>query len=92
MNPAGPLGVVNLGGAVAAVGEALGRVASPDAVDLNRATREELLTVSGIGTGTADRILAEREQRPFSDVEDFRRRVGPISASWERMRDRVTVR
>jgi hypothetical protein len=60
-------------------------------VNVNAATRDALLKVGGIGPGTADRIVAEREQKPFRDIEDFQRRVGPNAASWERMREQITV-
>ncbi len=45
------------------------------ALDLNQASRSQLLAVKGIGIKTADRILAARKQRPFSSLEDFVARV-----------------
>jgi competence ComEA-like helix-hairpin-helix protein len=64
----------------------------PSHVNVNTATRDALLNVNGIGPGTADRILAERREGRFRDIEDFQRRVGPNAASWERMREHITVR
>jgi competence ComEA-like helix-hairpin-helix protein len=70
-----------------------GRAAyDPSQVNVNTAARDVLLKVGGIGPGTADRIVAEREQKPFRDIEDFQQRVGPNAASWERMREHITVR
>ncbi|HEX3559754.1 MAG TPA: hypothetical protein VHU19_11155 [Pyrinomonadaceae bacterium] len=91
-NPVRPAGEVDLAQAVFEVGSAMGNVLSAAALDLNQAAREELLEIGGIGASTADRILEERGRRPFRDTEDFRKRVGPNAASWERMREHVTVR
>ncbi len=39
-------------------------------IDLNRATKEELMTVTGIGPATADNILAYRDEHgPFKTVD-----------------------
>ncbi len=41
-------------------------------VDINTASRDELLAVTGIGRALADRIV---EERPFADLEELRVRV-----------------
>lgn len=43
-----------------------------DGLNLNTATREELMTLPGISTALAEAIIAQREIRPFSFVEDLR--------------------
>lgn len=50
-------------------------------LDLNRASRAEIESARGVGVATADRILAAREQAPFNDWADFRRRVKSLSAA-----------
>jgi competence ComEA-like helix-hairpin-helix protein len=65
-------------------------VLSPVApVNVNRATQAELEDLPGIGPALAARIIAERQQQPFTSVEDLQRvsGIGPTVA--ERLRDRV---
>ncbi|MBI5722043.1 MAG: helix-hairpin-helix domain-containing protein [Burkholderiales bacterium] len=53
------------------------------AVDINRATRAELETVSGVGPGLSAKILKAREAGEFKDWADMVQRVpgvGPASA------------
>lgn len=54
--------------------------AVPHGIDLNRASRAEIESARGIGVATADRILEARENGPFLDWSDFRRRVKSLSA------------
>jgi competence protein ComEA len=56
------------------------------AIDINKASREDLLTLPGLSEREADRIIASR---PFNDAHDLvSRRV--ISASeYDKIRDRV---
>jgi competence protein ComEA len=56
-------------------------------VNLNRATREELDTLPGVGPTTADRIIAYREQQgPFLRPEDLMNVKGIGPTRFERMR------
>lgn len=45
------------------------------ALDLNQASRSQLLAVKGIGVKTADRILSARSQGAFVSMKDFAARV-----------------
>jgi DNA-binding beta-propeller fold protein YncE len=60
-------------------------------LDMNEATREELLNVRGVGPVMLERINAARDERPFTDLEDFRTRVGLSDRDWERIRPEVKV-
>ena len=64
---------------------------TPLRANVNRASREELLAVRGIGVRTADRILRERADRPFADLEDLRRRLRPSRRTWEAIRQALTA-
>ena len=53
-------------------------------LDINQATQAELERLRGVGPQLSARILAAREERPFTDWEDLRRRVaglGPVHAA-----------
>jgi len=66
------------------VKEGMGR--DNKAIDINKASREDLLTLPGVTEHEADRIIA---QRPYDDAHDLvTRRVLP-QAEYEKIRDRV---
>jgi competence protein ComEA len=61
-------------------------------VDLNRATRSELMQVPGVGPQLAERIVSHREsQGPFRKVDELDRIPGIGGATLDRMRPWVTV-
>lgn len=62
-------------------------------IDLNKATREELMSVTGIGPSTADNILAYREENgKFSSVDELVQvnRIG--DKTLEKIRDYFIVK
>ena len=65
--------------------------ASGGLVDLNTATREQLETLPRIGEVTAGKIIAYREQTPFSSVEELGNIPGIGEKTLDALRPLVTV-
>ncbi len=76
----------------AAPPEATVRARAEAAVDLNRATAEDLETLPGIGPVLAERIVAHRRHAgPFERVEDLRSVKGIGKKTLEKIRPMVNV-
>lgn len=57
-------------------------------IDLNTATPAELETLPGVGPATAQRII---DGRPYSAIEDLLRVKGIGPATFEKLKDHITV-
>ncbi len=68
-----------------------GKVVPLTSLNINRASREELMQLPGVGPVLADRIVAEREKRPFRRVDDLTRVSGIGVKTLSRLRPYVHV-
>lgn len=61
-------------------------------VDINRASKEELMTLSGIGESRAEAILQYREEHgAFASIEDLKNVSGIKDGIYEKIKDKITV-
>ena len=72
-------------------GAQTGQVAA-ERVNINTASREELIKLKGVGPANADRIIEYREKHgPFQRPEDITKVKGIGEKKWEANRDVITV-
>ena len=60
-------------------------------VNINTATREQLMTLPGIGEATADAIIAYREETPFTSTQDITNVSGIGESKYNRIKDLICV-
>lgn len=61
-------------------------------ININTATEQELTKLSGVGPGTAKKIIAYREQSgPFKAIEDLKKVKGIGDATFKKLAPHITV-
>lgn len=55
-------------------------------ISLNKATKEQLMTIKGIGVKTADKIIEYRQKTPFCTIEDITKISGIGQRTYLRIR------
>jgi len=61
------------------------------AISLNSASKEELMTLNGVGEKTADNIIAYRKIQPFETLEDIMNVNGIGEKRYEKYRDQLCL-
>lgn len=64
---------------------------SSDKININNATLEELMTLTGIGESKAKNIIAYREKEKFKTIEDIKNISGIGDVLFEKIKDRIIV-
>jgi competence protein ComEA len=60
-------------------------------ININTASAEELQKLPGVGPKLSQRIIAERDKKPFKSVDELRRVSGIGAKTLEHLRPLVTV-
>lgn len=65
---------------------------SSNKIDLNKASKEELMTLTGIGEAKADAIIKYRQETGrFNRIEDIMNISGIKQAAFDKIKDNITV-
>lgn len=75
-----------------AASQKAGTDAADSKINLNTASKEELMTLSGIGEARAEAILSYREQKgSFRTIEDIMKVPGIKDAAFQKIKDKIAV-
>ena len=65
--------------------------AVPQVININTATKEELMLLSGIGADKAEKIFEYREKEPFKKPKDITKVKGIGEKTYEALADKICV-
>lgn len=61
-------------------------------ISINKATKEQLMTLTGIGASKAEAIIKYREEKgEFSDIKDIMNVSGIGESAFEKIKDNITI-
>ena len=61
-------------------------------LDLNKATKEQLMEIDGVGEAYSDKIIKCREEKPFAAKDELKERCGIPDATYEKLTDHVIAK
>jgi comEA protein len=71
-----------------------GRAIDADAsgkVNINKATKEQLIELPGIGPALAERIIEHRSAKPFKSIDELKDVKGIGDAKYDKIKDLITI-
>lgn len=75
------------------INEVQGVSSKNQVVNINKATKEELQTLQGIGESTAEKIITYRKENGnFKQIEDIKNVPGIGDAKYENIKDKISVK
>lgn len=60
-------------------------------ININTATKKELVTLKGIGAKIADRIIEYRKAHPFKTIEEIMKVKGISQKKFDKIKDSISV-
>ncbi|MFM1538915.1 helix-hairpin-helix domain-containing protein [Helcococcus bovis] len=60
-------------------------------ININSATKEELMTLPGVGSSRAGEIIKYRDENKFQTIEDIKNISGIGEKSFEKIKEKITV-
>lgn len=66
-------------------------IAESGKININTATKEQLMSIKGVGSKMADRIIEYREAQPFKSVEEITAVKGIGQKFLDKNKDLLTV-
>lgn len=60
-------------------------------ININSASKEELITLPGIGDATAEKIIEYRKNGNFETIEDIKKVPGIGNSKYEKIKDKITI-
>lgn len=60
-------------------------------ININTASRVELMKLPGVGEKTADKIIKYRKEHPFQKIEDIKKVKGIGTKKFQKMKEIITV-
>ncbi len=60
-------------------------------ININTASKDELMKISGVGESTANKIISYRENKKFNSIEEIKNIPGIGDSKYESMKEEITI-
>ena len=60
-------------------------------ININSASKEDLMKISGVGESTANKIISYRENKKFNSIEEIKNIPGIGDSKYESMKEEITI-